>query len=60
MNKRTENQMERVRAARLILKDIKGPPIGKDAIRRQKQGEMEAFMAIFHPGHVVPDIKENL
>lgn len=59
MNRETENQMERARAARLILKDAKAPPIGKDAIRHQKQGEMEAFMAIFHPGHVVPDNKEN-
>lgn len=59
MNKDTENQMERARAARAILTDATPPPVGKDAKRHQKQGEMEAFMAIFHPGHIVPDLKEN-
>lgn len=59
MNKDTENQMERVRAARAILTYATGPPVGKDANRRRKQVELEAFMAIFHPGHIVPKLKEN-
>jgi hypothetical protein len=59
LKKEIANQMERVRAARLILRDTKAPPADKAASAHQKRGEMEAFMAIFHPGHVVPDTEES-
>lgn len=41
MNKRTEAQMERARAARLIL--------NSSDREDQKEWEVAAFMAIFHP-----------
>lgn len=49
------NMMDRVRAARMLLaeRDVNVP------FTDPKQAEMEAFMAIFHPGHKVPKKEEG-
>lgn len=44
-------QMEQARAARAILKDARPPDPYDGKTRRQEQAELDAFMAIFHPGH---------
>lgn len=49
------DEMERSRAVRAILKDAR-----KYDTQSQDQEEMNAFMAIFHPDHEVPQLtKEN-
>ena len=50
----TPSEMERAKAARSLLVDARkhdGP--------NQAQEEMAAFMAIFHPGHEVPAVRDD-